>query len=289
MRPANWYPPIELSSAEEKVVSRIKRAKLFTFVRHNRHEIFDDGFQKELVTLFKDSSVGQPPVYPAQLALATIMQAYTNVSDDEVIEVLLMDRRWQLVLDCLDCEQAPFGKGTFVRFRAMLIAKDFDRRLIERTLEIAQLRGGFSARSLRAALDSSPLWGAARVEDTDNLLGHALRKALSIIAHEQERDLKEVATEAGAAWVADSSLKAALDLDWDDPVAKTQALSTILQALEQVEFRIQQQPETAPKVIQAAKETLSVARQIQQQDVEVEPDGSPKLRRGTALIPSHRD
>ena len=86
-----------------------------------------------------------------------------------MIEVLLMDRRWQLVLDCLDCEQAPFGKGTFVRFRAVLIAQDFDRRLIERTVEIAQQRGGASPRSGRAALDSSPLWGAARVEDTYNL------------------------------------------------------------------------------------------------------------------------
>ena len=82
--------------------------------------------------------------------------------------------------------------------------------------------------------------------------------------------------------MADSSLKAALDLDWDEPVAKTQALSTIVPALDQVEFCIQQQPETTPKVIQAVNETLSVARQIQQQDVEVEPDGSPKLRRGTA-------
>ena len=282
MRPANWYPPMELSPVEEKVVSRIKRAKLFTFLRHNRHEIFDDGFQQELAKLFKDSSVGQKPVYPAQLALATILQAYTGISDDEVLEVLLMDRRWQLVLDCLDCEQTPFGKGTFVRFRAVLIAQDFDRRLLERTVEIAQQRGGFSPRSLRAALDSSPLWGAARVEDTYNLLGHALRKALGIIAQDQERDFKEVATEAGAACVADSSLKAALDLDWDDPVAKTQALSTILQALAQVEFRIQQQPDASPKAAQEANETLLVARQIQQQDVEVESDGSPKLRRGVA-------
>ena len=36
------------------------------------------------------------------------MQAYTGVSDDEVIEATLMDRRWQLVLDCLDIDQAPF-------------------------------------------------------------------------------------------------------------------------------------------------------------------------------------
>ncbi len=49
--------------------------------------------------------------------------------------------------------------------------------LIERTIEMAQMRQGYSSRTLRAALDSSPLWGAARVEDTYNLLGHALRKA----------------------------------------------------------------------------------------------------------------
>lgn len=98
---------------------------------------------------------------------------------------------------------------------------------MERTVEMAKKKGGFSSRSLRAALDSSPLWGAARVEDTYNLLGRALRKALSVIARQQERDLADVAAEAGAEMVAGSSLKAALDLDWDDPVVKAQALSTI--------------------------------------------------------------
>jgi len=44
-----------------------------------------------------------------------------------------MDRRWQLVLDCLDTEQAPFRKGTLVAFRKLLIEAHMDRRLIERT------------------------------------------------------------------------------------------------------------------------------------------------------------
>ena len=111
-----------------------------------------------------------------------------GISDDEVIEELEMDRRWQLVLDCLDEEKAPFSKATLVRFRAALITKGLDRRLIERTVEMAQSRKGFCPRYLRAALDSSPLWGAARVEDTYNLLGHALRKALTVIARvERER------------------------------------------------------------------------------------------------------
>ena len=91
-----------------------------------------------------------------------------------------MDRRWQLVLDCLDAEQAPFGKGTLVRFRAVLIAKGGDRRLVEKTIELARKNQGYSERSLKAALDSSPLWGAARVEDTYNLLGHARAKILNL-------------------------------------------------------------------------------------------------------------
>ena len=69
--------------------------------------------------------------------MCIILQAYTGVSDDEAIEAIVMDRRWQLVLDCLDCEIAPFGKGTLVRFRAGLIAGGGDRSLIERTIEIA--------------------------------------------------------------------------------------------------------------------------------------------------------
>jgi transposase len=98
------------------------------------------------------------------------IQAYTGVSDDEVIEATTMDRRWQLVLDCLDCQEPPFSKGTLVGFRQRLIAQHLDRRLIERTIELAAQVGAFGSRQLRAALDSSPLWGASRVEDTYNLL-----------------------------------------------------------------------------------------------------------------------
>ena len=138
MRPPVWHPPVELSAAEQVIIKRIRRAKLFVFLRERRHEIFADAFQEELARLYKDSSLGQPPVPPAQLALATLLQAYTGVSDDEVIEATTMDRRWQLVLDCHDCTEPPFSKGTLVAFRKRLIAQDFDRRLIERTVAVAE-------------------------------------------------------------------------------------------------------------------------------------------------------
>src|SRR5262245_62157823 len=121
MRPGVWRPPVEPSPAERAVIKAVRRAELVVFLRECRHELFDEQFQAELAQAYVDSPKGQPPVPPAQLALATILQAYTRVSDDEVIEATIMDRRWQLALDCLGAEEPPFAKGTLVGFRARLI------------------------------------------------------------------------------------------------------------------------------------------------------------------------
>jgi hypothetical protein len=179
MRPGVWWPAVEPSAAEQAVMKAVRRAKLFVFLRRYRHELFDEEFQAELAETYVDSPKGQPPVPPARLALATILQAYTGVSDDEVIEATVMDRRWQLVLDCMDTDAPPFSKGTLVGFRARLIEQNLDRRLIEQTVALAAATKGFGARALRAALDSSPLWGAGRVEDTINLMGHQRKRTLS--------------------------------------------------------------------------------------------------------------
>lgn len=284
MRPLPWHPPVELSALEQAITKRIKRAKLFTFLRRVRHELFSDAFQEELDILYKESPFGQPPVAPAKLALATILQAYVGASDDEVIEALTMDRRWQLVLDCLDCEQAPFGKATLQRFRDKLIEHNLDRRLIERTVEMAEKDRGVSPRHLRAALDSSPLWGAGRVEDTYNLLGHALRKALGVIARQQGRGLAEIAAEVGVPILGGSSLKAALDLNWDDPDERNRALVLTLGALEAVEASLTGHPEVTgdAKVREQVAESLAVAHQVKAQDVETSADGKVSLRQAVA-------
>jgi hypothetical protein len=282
MRPGLWLPPVEPREAEQVVIRLVKRAKLFVFLRMWRHVLFDETFQRELATLYRDSPRGQPPVPPAQLALATILQAYTGASDDEVIEATVMDRRWQLVLDCPEARQAPFSKGTLVGFRTRLIDATMDRRLVERTVQVAAQTRGFGARALRAALDSSPLWGAGRVEDTWNLMGHALRKALGVIAVQQGWGLAEgittLADQAGAPILGAGSLKAALDADWDDPEARHAALARVLAALESVTEFITTRPDTPEN----AKHALTTATQIRDQDVDLRPDRPPALRRGVA-------
>jgi transposase len=59
-------------------------------LRNNRHEFFDEDFQEEIGTLYQDSRLGHPPVPPAKLALAAILQAYTGVSDEEAMEAMVM-------------------------------------------------------------------------------------------------------------------------------------------------------------------------------------------------------
>jgi transposase-like protein DUF772 len=280
MRPSQWHPPVELSSAEQVVVARIRRAKLFTFRRRIRHELFSDALQDELATLYKDSREGWPPVPPAQLALATILQASTGVSDDAVIEALVMDRRWQLVLDCRECQTAPFAKATLGRLRAALMRQGLDRRLLERPVALAEQAGGFGPRQVRAALDSSPLWGAGRVEDTFNLLGHALRKALGVLARQQGRELAAVAAEAGAGVVAQSSLKAAVDRDWDDSTAREEALATVLAALDAVDAWLAGLTDGPPAGVSAC---LDAARQVRAQDVVVDAAGTARLVQGVAV------
>src|SRR5262245_52949521 len=110
MRPSSWRPPLELSVQEAAIVRRVHRAKLFVFLRQQRHVLFAEDFQEELATtLYDDNPKGQPPIPPAQLALATILQAYTGVSEDEVLAATTMERRWQLALDCLDGAEPPFS------------------------------------------------------------------------------------------------------------------------------------------------------------------------------------
>jgi hypothetical protein len=279
MQPPLWKPPIELSQQEEQIVKKIRKAKLFVFLREQRHELFNEAFQQELAKLYRPAERGQPPIAPAMLALALILQAYMGISDDEVIEATLMDRRWQLVLDCLDSEQAPFSKGTLVAFRKLLIEAQMDRRLIERTIEIANQSQAFGSRALRAALDSSPLWGAGRVEDTYNLVGHALKKVMRVVADQQGRGLVEVAQEAGAELLCGTSLKAALDCDWDQQRQKDAALALVLQVLHTVETWVQTLQQDEAEV---AQPSLEIARQVKAQDVEVDEQEKASLIKGVA-------
>ncbi len=93
-------------------------------------------------------------------------------------------------------------------------------------------------------------------------------------------ELAEVANDIGVGIVATSSLKAALDLNWDDPDQKNLALGIVLDALERLDTFVQTHPTESEHPLLRA--TLETARQIETQDVEISEHGEVKLRSGVA-------
>jgi len=281
-----WKPKGEVTKGEAFILKRLeKKRKLFGFLRRHRNEIFDEAFQSELEEMYRDTGAGSDPVPPALLAMAVIVQGYLGLSDADAVDATVLDLRWQLVLDRLGETDPAFSQGALQGFRERLIAHDMDRRLLERTIEFARATSEFDwkklPKTLRVAIDSSPLEGAGRVEDTINLLGHAGRKVAECAAELLGWPLEQVCREARAPLLAESSVKKALDLDWSDPAQKASAVKSLSVELENLKGWLGSQlvAEMKKPPLQAPLKTLA---ELMSQDLEPDPGGGVKIRDGVA-------
>jgi hypothetical protein len=283
---ARWTPAVAPTTQEQFILKRLGRVrKLLGFLRLHRHELFDDGFQDELAAMYRTTGAGKEARPPAMMAMATLVQGYLGISDAEMIELTVLDLRVQMVLGCLSAEEPPFSQGALQEFRERLIAAEMDRRVLERTVELAKRTKAFDHRklpkTLRVAIDSSPLEGAGRVEDTFNLLAHAARDVVSCAAGLLGWNEGQVCRQAGIPLLLESSIKRALDIDWNDAGEKTAALTTFSRQLDALQSWIAQQlPEAlAQPPLQEPVETLV---QIRTQDLEPDPHGGARIRAGVA-------
>jgi hypothetical protein len=279
-----WNPPVAASAAEEKILKRCKAKKLYVFLRRHRHELFDEAFQAELASMYGPQLAGgSDAVPPALLAMVTLLQAAFHVSDADAVEEAENDRRWKMLLDSLDDEESPFSQGTLYNFRRRLIDHDMDRRLLDRTVELARKFGGFGHRNLRAAFDASPLFGAGRVEDTFNLIGHAAREVVRTASLRLGIAIEDVAGQAGIPVLNASSIKAGLDVNWDEPHARNEALTTLVGQVESLArwlaHELADSLETPP-----LKEQLATMQRLIAQDTEPDPSDGQKrqIRQGVA-------
>jgi predicted kinase len=283
-----WQPRTTYTKQEDVLLRRLRRTrKLFAFLRDHRRELFDDEFQSELATMYRDTGAGKDPVPPALLAMASLLQGYLKVSDAETVEMTVVDLRWQMVLDRLGLQEPAFSQGALHEFRERLIRTDMDRRLLERTAEFARRTNAFDWRKLpkdlRVAVDSSPLEGAGRVEDTINLLGHAARKVVDCAADLLGWNPERVAREAGIPVLLESSVKKGLDRVWGTEAAMNDAVSTLVHQLDALEEWLKNR--LANEIGRPPlKEHIETLQQLREQDLEPDPSGKgrTRIREGTA-------
>ncbi len=79
-----WTPEVGYSEREERLLKLAgKSRKLLVFLRRHRHELFDDAFQEELESMYRQTGQGEAPQPPALLCMALLLQGYLQVSDAE--------------------------------------------------------------------------------------------------------------------------------------------------------------------------------------------------------------
>jgi hypothetical protein len=215
--------------------------------------------------------------------MAVIVQGYLGVSDAEAVELSVLDLRWQMVLDNMGSEEPAFSQGTLQQFRQRLIAHDMDLRLLERTVELAKTTREFDwkklPKDLRVAVDSRPLEGAGRVEDTINLLGQAARKLARCAARILGCDFDDICTEVDVPLLQGSSIKAALDINWNDPEQKDAALERLLEDVTALNEWLEREQLAIEEPLRPYIEAVA---QVQKQDLERNEEGHMRIRRGVA-------
>lgn len=266
---------------EKAVAERLRRSsKFYVFLWSIREELFDDAFQDELIAAYEPR--GQEPCPPAMLAMVNLLQRFDGVSDADAVDEAENDQRWRLVLGTLDEDRAPFGQGSLVRFRAKAIRHDLDKKLVARTVELAKRTEMYSWKRLKVVLDSSPLEGAGRVDDTWNLIGRAMSKVVAAVAKALGVEKTVVVEGAGLTVLDGPSVKATLDIDWGDDGARHDALQRLVREAELLESWVLHQMQddaTQPPVSDA----LTLLRRVLDQDLEPDPNGGgSRIREGVA-------
>jgi len=137
-------------------------------------------------------------------------------------------------------------------------------------------------KGLKVALDSAPRWGAGRVEDTVNHIGHALELVVRCVAMVTEHNVEQVCQLAKLELLGHPSLKSALDIDWDDKHEQQRALNRLLDEVNRLKQWLNEQlPEKTRQ--SPLKEALEQLHLLIDQDVEPDPDGAGShIKKGVA-------
>ena len=278
------------TALEERVLKLCKRRPLWRFLREHRELLFDDDIMSLLASMYRESGPGRPPENLREKAMAMVLQVAFDVPDHEVPTLTVVDQRWQVVLGCLGRAEPLFSQGAVYSFRMRAIANGLADRLLERTVDLAREGHGFSHKRLRAIVDSSPLLGAGRIEDTFNLIGHAIGELATAVAIEMDTNLGAVIEQAGVPLMGASSVKAWLDIDWSDKALRADALQRLLEQFQKLCTWLKATAKPEQLEGPPLGDAIELVKRLIEQDLEPDPDDpdGTRMRIRTGVTPGRQ-
>ena len=141
----------------------------------------------ELGTIFTDeqfsdlfSNLGQPAIFPWQLALITVMQFAENLTDRQAADSVRGRIDWKYALG-LELTDAGFDFSVLSEFRSRLITGSAEERLLNTLLAVARQRGWLKAGG-RQRTDSTHVIAAVRQLNRLEVVGETLHHVLNVLA-----------------------------------------------------------------------------------------------------------
>jgi transposase len=216
---------------------------------------------------------GRPSIPPSLLAKVLLLAYREGLSDVRAMEALRFDLRWKVALD-LPIDHPGFHPASLVRYRARLLLHGKERLIFERSLELAAELGLIEG-AAEQIVDSTPMLGAAAVQDTATLVRSGVRKLLDAVEASDEGAAGELASGLRFDY---SRPREKPTGDWEDKASReallAEAARDAVRALRAVEEDEQLAAEA--EIADAAK----LLREIVGQEFEVENDEVPRPRRG---------
>src|SRR3954462_15519130 len=136
------------------------------------------------------AGMGRPSIAPSLLAKVLLLAYRDGLSDVRAMETLRFDLRWKVALD-LPVDPPGFPPTSLVKFRARLLLHGKERVVFERSIELASELGLLEG-DVEQIVDSTPMLGAAAIQDTVLLVRAGVRKLLDAVKAVDARAAREL-------------------------------------------------------------------------------------------------
>src|SRR6266536_4214781 len=204
----------ELWDAGEIVGGLVPVGSVFAFLAEHRGELFDDGFIADLFS----SKTGRPSLPADLVGSVLVLQGLYDLSDGQTAEALKFDIRWKVACG-RSLTQMSFDPSTLVYWRKRIAKSDRPDRVFDKVAEVIAATGILRGRRKRC-VDSTVFDDAVATQDTVTQLVAAMRKVARVV-----EGAAEVISRVCA---LDYSRPGKPGIDWDDPAAKENLVSTLV-------------------------------------------------------------
>jgi transposase len=234
---------------------------------------------EDLAEMYADNQ-GAPSIPPSIISGALILQYFDDVSDREAAERVRFDLRWKLALG-LALDDQGFHYSSFSRFRSRLAEHGLERYAFDKLVRLA-IETGLLVKDAEQVLDSTPIHGAAALQDTYTLIRSGVHKLLLAMG-EGDRARRRLAKRLK---LEKYLSKRKPELDWADSEARKAHLQELVADAKRL---LAEAEATSPPEDSEGQAACALLHQLLGQDIEevvelTEPgdDGHYQIKEGVA-------